>query len=281
MEWELARTGGVAYWRMAAWESLGGVRARFFTRLGGSSRPPYDSLNFGFGSGDAIETVQDNRRRAAASFGRSLESWTFCHQVHGNRILSVSAADAGRGALGPHDILGEADGMVTREPGVVLAVLAADCVPVLLYAPDIGAVAAVHAGWRGTAVRVVEAAIGALVDWGAAADRMYGAIGPSIGPCCYEVDDRVRLAFDDHWTAVPEGVFVPNRPGHYTLDLWGANREILRQNGVPGERVAVLGVCTSCRPDVCYSHRRDRGVTGRMAAAVALVHGGPTSGTEG
>ncbi|MBE3551343.1 MAG: peptidoglycan editing factor PgeF [Kyrpidia tusciae] len=274
MEWELAREAGVAYWRVPAWEEQGRVRARFFTRVGGVSRPPYDGLNFGFSTGDEAGAVLENRRRAAEALGLPLERWSFCRQVHGDHILTVSSADAGRGALSPENLLGEADGLATRDPGVVLAVLAADCVPILLYAPDVPAVAAVHSGWRGTAIRAVEAAVRKLIGWGADPTRLYAAIGPSIGPCCYEVDERVREVFHQGWKVVPEGVFVPGHPGHYFLDLWRANRAVLRDAGVSEDRVAVLGVCTSCRPDLCYSHRRDKGVTGRMAAAVALVDDG-------
>lgn len=274
MEWKLSDSGGVVYWRMTGWEATGRVRARFFSRRGGVSRPPFESLNFGWTVGDRWEDVWINRQRAAASFGFGPERWVFSRQVHGNRVVEVGAADAGRGARGPEDALADADGLVTRESGVVLGVLAADCVPLLLFAPDIGAVGAVHAGWRGTALRIAGEAVRTMAVWGADPGRIRAALGPSIGPCCYEVDDRLFEVFRQTWDHIPSGVFVPTRPGHYRLDLWKANREVLRSSGVSDRQTAVMRVCTSCRPDLCYSHRRDGGSTGRMAAAVALLPGG-------
>ncbi|MBX6395145.1 MAG: peptidoglycan editing factor PgeF [Alicyclobacillaceae bacterium] len=273
MEWELTDTGGVVYWKVNDWEATGRVRARFFSRLGGISRPPFESLNFGWTVGDRREDVRTNRERAAASFGLGPDRWVFTRQVHGNRVVEVTADHAGRGMWGPEDAVDDADGLVTREPGLVLAVLAADCVPVLLFAPDIGAVGAVHAGWRGTALRVAAEAVRKLAAWGADPGWMQAAIGPSIGPCCYEVDDRVHDTFREMWGEISSGLFVPTRPGHYVLDLWQANREVLRRSGVREERMTFLNVCTSCQSGLCYSHRRDAGVTGRMAAAVALLPG--------
>ncbi|MDI3327455.1 MAG: peptidoglycan editing factor PgeF [Alicyclobacillaceae bacterium] len=271
MHWELVESPDVVYWRMIGWEESGAVRARFFSRRGGVSRPPFQELNFGFTVGDRPEDVLANRERAARSFGIGIDRWVFCRQVHGRRVHLAGLADAGRGARSVEDALPDTDAVVTRESGLVLATLAADCVPVLLYAPEARAVGAVHAGWRGTALQAAAAAVEALSSLGARAREILAVIGPAIGPCCYEVDEKVRSAFVSEWGRVPERLFAPSREGRYLLDLWEANREVLRRAGLDERRITVMGVCTSCREDLCFSHRRDRGVTGRMAAAIALL----------
>ncbi len=183
----------------------------------------------------------------------------FVRQVHGATVIHVE-----RGGLAGH-----ADALTTARPGLPLCISTADCLPVLLYDARARRLAAVHAGWRGTVQSVTRAAVLTLVEAGSAADDLVVAIGPSIGPCCYEVDGpviaRLKAAFPGGW----EAWAMPKGPGKWMLDLWGANRDQLIAAGVRSERIDLLRLCTGCRPDLLFSYRRERGA-GRLVAVAAL-----------
>lgn len=237
---------------------LGGARAAFSTRLGGVSEPPFDSLNLGILTDDDPEAVAENRRRLASALGRAPEQIVFALQVHGTRLIhhhepAHTAAVQSRGSFRtvgdrkePRDGgIAEADGHVVTEPGLAPLVFVADCLPVALYGP--GGLALVHAGWRGLAGGILGAAVAAV-----GADR--AAIGPGIGPCCYEVGEEVLGAFAGLGEGIAEGRM---------LDLPEVARRLLAEAGV--ERVESAGLCTSCEEQLFFSHRRDQGRTGRQA----------------
>jgi YfiH family protein len=236
---------------------LGGARAAFSTRLGGVSQPPFDSLNLGILTDDDPAAVTENRRRLASALGHEPEQIVFALQVHGTDLLRHSepphtAAVQSRGSFRtvgdrkePRDGgIAEADGHVVTEPGLVPLVFVADCLPVALYGA--GGLALVHAGWRGLAGGIVGAAAEAVE-----ADR--AAIGPGIGPCCYEVGEEVLGAFVDL------GEVAQGR----MLDLPEVARRLLAAAGV--SQVESAGLCTSCERELFFSHRRDQGRTGRQA----------------
>ena len=154
---------------MLAWPSLDalGVDAFVTTRHGGVSAGPYATLNLGLHVGDTEADVLVNRRRVAAALGADLGDFVFCNQVHGRRVAVVSAADRGRGALRLGDAVAVTDALVTTDPGTVLAILVADCVPIILVDPQAGVLACVHAGWRGTVAGVTGAALHAMQGLGA------------------------------------------------------------------------------------------------------------------
>jgi YfiH family protein len=204
---------------------LPGGTALFTTRRGGVSEGPYASLNLGLWTDDDAGRVRDNRERLRAEVGA--ERLAQGRQVHGTRVV----VDA--------EGIEDADGQVTTAPGVAAMVLVADCLPVALAGPD--RVAMLHAGWRGLAGGVLEAGVEAT-------DAVCAAIGPGIGPCCYEVGDDVRAVF---------GTSEP------TLDLKAIARARLEAAGV--RDIHDCGLCTSCDAERFFSHRRDRGVTGRQA----------------
>ena len=232
---------------------LGGARAAFSTRLGGVSEPPFDSLNLGILTDDDPEAATENRRRLASTLGREPDQVVFALQVHGTRLIDHSeGASESRGSFvssdttkEPRDGVPEADGHVVR--GAVLAplVFVADCLPVALYGP--GGLAMVHAGWRGLAGGIVGAAAEAV-------EANAVAIGPGIGPCCYEVGEEVLDAFGDLGDGIAAGRM---------LDLPEVARRLLARAGV--DRVESAGICTSCEPELFFSHRRDHGRTGRQA----------------
>jgi polyphenol oxidase len=206
---------------------LPGATALFTTRRGGTSEGPYASLNLGLWTDDDPERVRDNRERVREQTGAHRLAQG--RQVHGTRV--VVDADGAQ----------EADGQVTTQRGVAAIVLVADCLPVALAGPQAAGV--VHAGWRGLAAGVLEAGVAALAGGPVAA-----AIGPGIGACCYEVGDDVRKVFGT------EG---------RTLDLKAIARRRLEDAGVA--EIHDCGLCTACDPRRFFSHRRDRGVTGRQA----------------
>ncbi len=224
----------------------------FTTRSGGTSPAPWDALNLGGAVGDAPERVAENWRRLEAETGLRFAR---VRQVHGARVVRADAPCA------PAE---EADAVVSLRPGVAACVSVADCVPVLLADPESGAVAAVHAGWRGTLARAAAEGVRALRrEAGAPPERLLAAVGPSIGPCCYEVSPELAKRFRDELGPVVRG------DGHVRLDLWAANRRVLEEAGLRADRIEVLGRCTACEPGLFFSHRRDAGRTGRQVAFIA------------
>jgi len=224
----------------------------FTTRGGGASGAPFDRLNLGDRVGDDPAAVAENWRRLEAATGLGFAR---VRQVHGAAVVEAEAPCLpGR----------EADAVLSRRPGVAACVAVADCVPVLLADPATGLVAAVHAGWRGTMAGAAAAGVGALCRAGrAGAGGLVAAIGPSIGPCCYQVSEELAGRFE---AAFGEDV-VRRGPGGPRLDLWTANALTLAEAGV--RQVERLDRCTACEPARFFSHRRDAGRTGRMVGFIA------------
>lgn len=241
---------------------LSAFRHGFTTRDGGVSDPPYDRLNLGGAVGDDPARVAENWRRLERATGLRFAR---VRQVHGARVVRAGA---------PCEPTEEADAVLSTAEGVAACVSVADCVPVLLADPGTGAVAAIHAGWRGTLARAAAEGVLALArEAGAPPSRLLAAVGPSIGPCCYEVSEDLAAQFRG---ALGEGVVRGGRAP--TLDLWRANAAVLAAAGVRTERIEVLARCTSCERDRFFSHRRDAGRTGRQMAFIAPrapTRGGP------
>jgi YfiH family protein len=256
--------GNLVWWEAA----VGGARIVFSTRRIGASAPPYDTLNLGLHVGDDPERVRANRHgfRAAALAG--LPPPVIAEQVHGAAVSVVDAGDAGRGWERPDDALPATDALVTRTPGLPLAVLVADCAPVALVAPE-GVVAAVHAGWRGLLGGVLEATLARMTVLGVGPrEPVTAVVGPCIRSCCYEVGEDV-------WRRFPEACLVPGSgPDARRLDLLAAVRHRLEWSGVRETHIHAPGLCTACRPDLFFSHRRatqeGHAATGRMALFLTI-----------
>lgn len=229
---------GVALLR---WRPRGPYEVAFSTRLGGVSDAPYASLNLGILTGDAPERVHENRRVLCEAFGADADALVYNRQVHGVHVRRAGAADE------------PGDGLWTDEPGRPLLVFAADCLPIAIARNDgeRPALALVHAGWKGLLAGVVAAGAEAL-----GGGSLVAAIGPGIGPCCYEVGDEVAAPYRE---AFGPGILRDGR-----LDLWSAAEQALRAAGVA--EVERTDLCTACRPGEFFSHRRDGGVTGRQGA---------------
>jgi hypothetical protein len=232
-----------------------GFRHGFSTRLGGASEGPYASLNFGRSVGDEPARVQQNHARLAAAVGYDPSQLFDASQVHGASVVTL------RGSERPESVRAEqADALVARAPGFAVGVRTADCVPVLLGDRRSGAVAAVHAGWRGVVAGVVREALAAME---AEPEEVVAAIGPSIGPCCFEVGDDVaaRLA-----AAAGDGIVIRRAHEKPHVDLWRAVEHQLRHAGV--RTIDTLGACTVCESERFFSYRRDGARSGRMLSVI-------------
>ena len=248
--WLLDQTTAIPHWRPG--ERRPGAVLLFSTRRGGVSQAPFDSLNLGRSTADDAAAVRENRERLLRLATLSPERLATAGQVHGARVVEVIAP-------GHH---AECDALVTRHPDVVLAVTTADCMSLLYDAP--GVVAVAHSGWRGTAEAMPVAALDAVCRLaGCAPDAVSVAIGPAIRGCCYEVGDDVAARFP------PAAVRATG--GKPRLDLPTAARIALNAAGVRPERLEDTGACTCCEPDWYFSHRRDRGRTGRHWGVAARI----------
>lgn len=245
--------------RVAAWAGAEGLAHGFFGRHGGFSGGDLASLNVSERVGDRPWTVAANWTQVR----RALPGLQVARmqQVHGARVARVAAAD---------QPVGEADGMLTSAPGIGLAVLTADCVPLLAHAPGRGAVMAVHAGWRGSLEGVAAAALRlAERELGIAPGEWQVALGPSIGGCCYEVEAEIGERLVARWGAMPDAWQPAGSRGQ--LDLRRANRAILVASGVEPRAIVDIGPCTSCAGDDFFSHRRSGGRAGRQLSVIGRV----------
>jgi YfiH family protein len=251
-----------AAWVEADWPAPGGVRALSTFRTGGASAAPYGSLNLGSHVGDLPAAVAENRRRLREAAGLPAEP-VWLEQVHGSHVADLDALPNPGGTGGR---VGPADAALTRRPGRVCAILTADCLPLLLAAESGDLVAAAHAGWRGIASGVIEAAVAAVAAAGATPGRLLAWLGPAIGPRHFEIGAEVRetLLADDPGA---EAAFAPNARGRFMADLGTLARRRLEARGVG--RIYGGGECTFDAPDRYFSYRRD-GVTGRQATLIWL-----------
>jgi polyphenol oxidase len=262
----------------------------FSTRQGGFSKAyGGNALNLGFGAGDSRMNVERNRRslRSALGSDRRYREWPMVNlrQIHSDIIRPISEI--------PESVL-SGDGLITELPTIFLAVLAADCLPLILADTKRRAVGVFHAGWRGTLKRIAEKGAGEMQrSFGTRPHELRAAIGPSIRGCCYEVGCEVKEAFEAQFSyagklfreskesntlerkypslfpaALTRG--QPQPGGRVFLDLAESNRRQLLAAGIPPENISDVAMCTSCRADLFFSHRRDDGVTGRMMAVVGI-----------
>jgi len=218
------------------------VEAFVTGRGGGVSVGAYESLNLSFAVGDDPGAVLENRRRVARAMRADLGEFVFTRQVHGAGVRVVTADDRGAGAFAVDPQVPEADALVTADPSVVLAILAADCVPVVLHDPVAHVLGCVHSGWRGTVARVSAAALAAMRTLGASPENVIAGLGPAISP--YQVGADVADAVQRGLGAAAAEVIRPDGTGRWLLDLWGANRIVLREAGVADGNVHVTPYVT-------------------------------------
>ncbi|MFY9690612.1 MAG: peptidoglycan editing factor PgeF [Candidatus Acidiferrales bacterium] len=303
--WILRRAGGLQILEAPSLARLNWLTHGFSTRRGGASELPAagpgnsargkgsaDALNLGFTEWDSRERVLENRTKFFHALGADKMRIVTLRQIHSDLIHRVDRVDelSSRFSEAP-----KADALFTREPGVLLAVQTADCIPILLVDPKQRAVAAIHSGWRGTLARIAAKTLGRMqMEFGTRPEDVFAAIGPGIGGCCYEVGSDVarefqsqfpeaREWFDGPFDALASGENDPNwlpwltmrPPGHpppapsVHLDLIAANRALLAAAGVPSRHISASDFCTACRTDLFFSYRRER-TTGRLMAAIGI-----------
>ena len=239
----------------------------FTTRFGGVSRGIYDALNLGYKEGDAPDNVRHNYVILGQALGIDPDGLVFSRQVHEDTIR-VACGDDRRAPYAP--IPYEADGLITTETDLPLIIFSADCTPILLQDPVRGAVGAVHAGWRGTAMNIAGAAVKKLCgEFGCRPENIRAAIGPCISACCFETDRDVRDAIEHVLGAEASSYAVP-RYGKYMADLKGVNALLLKRAGLRQDNIEISHECTSCHSDKYWSHRVTKGKRGSQAAVIML-----------
>lgn len=260
----IAKTvGDIRYYQFDAFDEAD-VAHGLLTRQGGVSAGPYASLNLSVSTGDAPDNVRANCLRAFHALERDSDSVADLWLVHS---ADVVVADAPRGA---RDSLGKADALVTDRPGVTLFLRFADCVPVLLFDPRRRAIGIVHAGWKGTLAKIAAATVRVMAErYGSRPADLLAGIGPSIGPCHYEVGPEVVAQTRAVFGASADKLLV-RLNGRHHLDLWAANARALCEAGVDAARIQISGLCTACRVDEFFSHRAEKGKTGRFGALIGL-----------
>ena len=248
---------------------LDGVRHGFSTRRGGVSPAPWDTLNLRFGCGDTPEHVAENYRRLLGAVEMDPARAVLSLQVHRDDVRLCTSADAGKGLMQERDY--ETDALITGEKGLPLVVFSADCGTVLLHDPAAGCVGAVHAGWRGCAAGIVEKTVREMARLlGARPERILAALGPCIGKCCFETDSDVPEAMASSALGAEAEPYLERRGAKYHVDLAGLNRQWLLRAGVLPEHIEVCGLCTACRPDLFWSHRKMGEARGVQAAMICL-----------
>ena len=233
----------------------------FTTRKGGVSTGEYKSMSLSPFRGDDISCVKKNEQILCEALGLDIKKLTSTKQEHTDKVRLVKKEDAGRGVHFPWDE--GVDGVITLEKNLPLICYSADCVPILMCASDIEAIAAVHSGWRGTKEKIAQKTVEKLKELGAATKNIYVAIGPCIGKCCYEVSGEVALMFD-------EKGYTKKDNGKYMLDLAFLNSEMLKEKDIPSENISTSGICTKCRNDLFFSHRGQNGISGTLGGIICM-----------
>ena len=233
-------------------------------RFHGESDLVPGTLNLALHVGDNPRKVLRNRVKFAEAIGVDPGRFTTCAQVHGSNVKVVTEDLIGSGAFSFADTIPETDALVTNLADVPLLLFYADCVPVLLADPLTGAVGLAHAGWRGTAAQIAKKTVRAMTDaFGVKPENLLAAIGPSIGDCCYEVDDVVKNGMPGY-----ANCFMAKCDGKYWLNLWKVNRQQLLEAGVASSKITVAGICTNHNPELFCSYRYENGKTGRMGVCL-------------
>lgn len=274
------KRGGVVYtnwtgasghpiWLHSKWTDAV-ARGVFSCRQGGSSQPPWASLNVGMHVDDDSVHVRENRRYCAQAVGGCVEDWVVGQQVHGTAVHVVRVDERGRGGKHGLPAIEGVDALVTNVPGITLVVMAADCVPMLFYDPVRCVIAAAHSGWKGTVGHISREVLSTMQStYGTRPEDVQVSLGPSIRRCCYEVDDAVQRLVVREFGEHP---FVPrfHHPGKYMLGLQLCIWADLVAAGILPKNVEDVGVCTACHTKELFSYRMEHGRTGRQMGAIRL-----------
>lgn len=266
----IASKGDLSFYVFPHLEATNLMVHGFTTRVGGVSAGSYDSLNTAFHVGDDDGNVLINRDLACRALGINFRHLVAGRQVHGDEIRVVGERDKGRGALSEEDSLPYTDALVTGLRGVPLSSYYADCVPIFLLDPVRRVAALAHAGWKGTVLRIGQKVVARMAAvYGTDPADCLAGVGPSIGPCCYEVDEPVICRFRESHLDCQEFAAAVS-PGKWKLNLWEANRFILLEAGLKPANIITAGICTACNNELFFSYRAQAGKAGRMASLIML-----------
>lgn len=259
------------YLSFSSYEALPYIRHMFTTREGGVSKDIYESLNLSFTRGDDETAVLENYRRVAQALGTSIDHIVTSDQTHTTNVRPVGKEDLGKGITRPRDYK-DVDGMITDQPGVLLATFYADCVQLYFVDPVHKAIGLSHSGWRGTVGRMGQATVEAMEkSFGSQPKDLLCAIGPSICQDCYEVSRDVAEAFIFAFPTHEKEILQAGALGKYQLDLWKANEIVLTEAGVLKEHIDLAGLCTCCNSSILFSHRASKGKRGNLGAFLMLT----------
>lgn len=265
----LVTDGALKYIKFESLDRYGDTLVHFMsTRHGGVSSGECSTLNLGFKRNDERNNVVENFRLICGAVGIKTEGLVLTDQVHGTKVCLVGERDRGKGIFRESDLKGS-DGLITVTPGVTLVTVHADCAPVFLFEPGIKAAAMLHSGWKGTLLDIVTNALTEMKKLpGFDPGRVEAVIGPSIGYCCFEVDEDVYRLFREKYD---NDMFYSHVSGpKWKIDLKGIIRARMADAGIDKENIHDCGLCTKCRNDLFFSHRGDRGRTGSMAAFMQI-----------
>lgn len=251
-------------------DETGIVENAFTTREGGVSEGIFESLNLSFTRGDDPDAVKENYRRIAAAFGKEVSDIVCSDQTHTTNVRRVDRTYGGCGVIKDRPYT-DVDGLVTDEPGLILATFYADCVPLYFVDPVHKAIGLSHSGWRGTVERMGQATLDKMkAEFGTDPADVYAAIGPSICQDCYEVSEDVADAFAEAFAGHEEEILIDKGNDKYQLDLWKANEIVMTDAGVKREHLAVTNICTCCNERLLFSHRASKGKRGNLGAFLML-----------
>ncbi len=270
----LVTENGVSYLKFDALSKIDFIKHGFSTRLGGVSKGVFASMNLGFDRGDDNENVMKNYERIAQAVGFDPHDLVFLDQWHTTNIRVAQPKDRGKGIYREKDYE-SVDGHITDEKNIVLLAFGADCPSIFLVDTVNRAIGLCHSGWKGTLHRIASVTLASMKNqYGTRPENIVALVGPSICGDCYEVEENVATPFEEEFkcesAAFPKIVTPGKSKGKFQLDLWEANRAILKTAGVLTENIHVSGVCTMQNPDMMFSHRRDGSARGSMAAFLTI-----------
>ena len=253
----LKMKNGLLYFEVPEIANIHWVCHAFLTRKGGSSLPPYDSLNLSEDNGDEMREVARNRLRVANAFGFEEKTLVLLDQVHKDQVLLLEE----QGLPPPPR---HYDAVITARPHTLLGILTADCIPIFVVDQNKQVIAAIHAGRQGTALHITRKVLKRMEEeFGCATKDLLVSLGPSIGSCCYEIDDKVFLP---EW----ESYSTPSGNGKRMLDLARINIDLLKGEGIEEDQIFCIDLCTGCHRDLFYSYRKE-GRTGRQLSFIGII----------
>ncbi len=261
---DLKTRNGLPYFEIPEMATLEWLKHAFLTRMGGTSLPPFDSLNLSLNPGDLEEHVSRNKGRIGEAFGFDLQDLILLRQMHQDRILVLKK---------PYDRLpsvSEYDAVITDAPNRFLGIKTADCLPILIMDRAKKVISAIHAGRQGTALRITRKVLKKMkMEWGCSSMDLWVALGPSIGSCCYEIDEKVFL---QEWTPFS----TTKDDGRWMIDLPRINMAQMQEEGIGEEQIFWIDLCTRCHSDLFFSYRGE-GQTGRQLSFIGIIN---TSGAN-